>query len=416
VKARALSRRTIVGLSDAGLSSLGNLSLTWVGARFLDLEQFGLLSTIVFAGLIAAGLSKAALIDGYTLLHSTAERRRADAGTRRVLGAVLIVALVSAGLAVVVAAMASVAFGLSALLIALGPLLVPILVQDGFRWLCFANADEKLALVSTGVWTIGIWIACGLLVALDAVALPALVLTWSCFAGVGALVAMAAARTWPLPRGAARWWREARSIGSRSSVDFLLTQSVSMGGGLVVAAAAGSAAFGLVRLAQLPLAPVQVLVMGSIALVQPTMVVRVRDGQKKSAFDVGLAVCILLSAVTVVVALSTMMIPSSVMVAVLGESWPSARNLVPLVSVAMLGSVLGACFGPYLRATGLLGFEVQWKLVASPISLLLVLIGAAVWGAAGGAAALGLGALVFAVPLAVRARRSITETTSVGGR
>lgn len=414
MKVGAGSRRTFIGLSDAGLSSLGNLSLTWVGARFLDLEQFGILSAVIFAGLIAAGLSKAAIVDGYTLMHSTAKKRRADPDTRRVLGAVTVAALAASGLAIVAAAAAWLAIGLPHLAVALGPLLIPILVQDGFRWLCYANADEKLALVSTGLWTVGIWIGCGVLVALDAVTLPALAGVWACSSGVGALVAMTAARTWPLVGGAGHWWRETRAIGSKSSLDFLLTQSVSLGGGLVVAAAAGSAAFGLVRLAQLPLAPIQVLVMGSIALVQPMMVVRVRDGQHRAAFDVGLAVCAVLSAATAILALLVMLVPSRAMVAVLGEYWPAARDLVPFIGVAMLGSVLGACFGPYLRAVGLLGFEVRWKLIASPVSLLLVLVGAAVWGAVGGAAALAVGALLFAVPLVVRARWSISATTSAG--
>ena len=61
------SSRVAVGLVDAGTSSLGNLTLSFIGARFLDLSQFGVLSAALLAGLIGAGLSKAALIDGYTL-------------------------------------------------------------------------------------------------------------------------------------------------------------------------------------------------------------------------------------------------------------------------------------------------------------------------------------------------------------
>ncbi|WP_345410337.1 hypothetical protein [Actinomycetospora chlora] len=394
------------------MSSLGNLSLSWIGARFLEISQFGVLSTVLFAGLIFAGLSKAGLIDGYTLRHSDSHTRRGNLATRRALGAVLVFGLASAVglLAVGVVTSLIVEFPPVALLLSLTVL--PLVIQDGFRWLCYANADEGLALVSTVVWTGGTWVGVALLVALDHVTLALLVTIWAGSAGLGALVAMSWTRTWPAFRGAWRWWREINSIGSRSSLDFLLTQSVSMGGGLVVAAAAGPAAFGLVRLAQLPFAPIQVLVMGSIALIQPSMVIRVREGRPDTAFSLGLRVCAALAIATLGITVLVLVVPTDVMMAILGESWQEAMWLAALVSAAMLGSVVGACFGPFLRARGLLDFEVRWKAIASPTSLLLVLVGATVWGAAGGAVALAVGALLFSLPLAARARSSVSPTSA----
>ncbi|GAA4915546.1 O-antigen/teichoic acid export membrane protein [Actinomycetospora succinea] len=406
------SRRATIGIADAGLSSLGNLSLSWIGARTLDLPQFGVLSTAMFIGLIAAGLSKAALIDGYTLQHSTSDMRRHSPATRQALGAVLVLAVAGSVLLALAGMASSVFLDLPRGLAALGLLLIPILVQDALRWLCYANADESLALISTAIWTGGVWAGCAFLVAFDAVSLLSLIVVWAFFAGLGALTAMWRSHAWPHVRGATAWWKDARAIGSKSSIDFALTQSVSMGGGLVVAAVAGPAAFGLVRLAQLPLAPVQVLVMGSIALVQPAMVVRVRDGQQRSAYALGIKVCAILALATLVLTALVLAVPVEFMSGVIGDSWPAAWALVPISGAAMLGSLIGASFGPYLRAAGMLGFEVRWKLIASPISLAAVLLGAAVWGAPGGAAGLAFGAAFFSIPLAVRARQSLARESS----
>ena len=176
-----------------------------------------------------------------------------------------------------------------------------------------------------------------------------------------------------------------------------------MGSGLVIAAVAGPAALGLVRLAQLPLAPLQVITTGSLGFLQPTMVVRVRNRQSSSALRMGLTTLLILTALAVVIGFIVLVIPESFMTHLLGPAWSEARLIVVPATLTAVGSVVAASTGPYLRAEGLLGFEVRWKSVAGPVALIVVLSGTLAYGAIGGAFGQAVGTLLFAVAIAWKA-------------
>ena len=396
------------------MSSLGNLGLTWAGARFLDLRDFGLLASLMLASLMLAGLSKAFLVDPFTLSNSTEYHQERDHTVQRAFGGVVVAAIIVSLLLLGVGWVLVSAFGASySWVVLLGAIGVPIVSQDGFRWLCYATGSIPNALLSTMVWTLGTWIGLVVCVSAGSNNLYTFALIWGGTAGLGVLLAVAHTVSWPHLNAAADWWRSARSVGARSSLDFVLSQSVSMGSGLVVAAAAGPAALGLVRLAQLPLAPLQVVTTGSLGFLQPTMVVRVRDRQSRSAFRMGLTTLLILSALAVALGVIVLVIPTSVMAYLLGPAWSEARAMVVPVTLAAAGSVAAACTGPYLRAEGLLSFEVRWKSVAGPAALLIVFFGAVSLGAYGGAFGQAVGTLLFAVPIAWKALS--VGRTSQGG-
>lgn len=402
---RSRSRtRIALSLGDAAVSSLGNLGLTWAGARFLDLRDFGVLSSLMLASLIFAGIAKAFLVDPFTLSSATEERAEADGSIRRVFGGVVVAALLVSLAILVIGGALVTAFGATySWVVLLGAIGIPIICQDGFRWLCYAMGAIPHALLSTVIWTLGTWAGIGVLVLTGSDSLGTFVLAWGGTAGLGAVVAVANTAAWPDLGAARTWWRTARSVGTKSSLDFVLTQSVSMGSGLVIAAAAGPSALGLIRLAQLPLAPLQVITTGSLGFLQPTMVVRVKNGRSWSALRLGLATLLILAVLAVVVGLGVLVVPEFLMSALLGSSWPEARLVVLPVTLTAIGSAVAACTGPYLRAEGLLGFEVRWKSIAGPMALLVVLVAAVGAGALGGASGQALGTLLFAGPIAWKA-------------
>ena len=200
--------RIALSLGDAAGSSLGNLGLTWAGARFLDLRDFGLLASLMLASLMLAGVAKAFLVDPFTLNSSTELRQKGDRSIRRVFGGIVVAAFLVSLLLLGVGWTLVSAFGASySWIVLLGAIGVPIVCQDGFRWLCYASGVIPLALLSTVIWTLGTWIGLAVCVAAGSVNLYTFVLVWGGTAGVGALVAVAGASSWPDLDAAVDWWR-----------------------------------------------------------------------------------------------------------------------------------------------------------------------------------------------------------------
>src|SRR4051812_16382368 len=75
------SARSLLGILDVGMSSLGNLMLSVVAARNLTLSSFGLLSATMLAGIIYVGMSRA-FFGAPLVLHYSArepQQRRSNA-------------------------------------------------------------------------------------------------------------------------------------------------------------------------------------------------------------------------------------------------------------------------------------------------------------------------------------------------
>jgi O-antigen/teichoic acid export membrane protein len=89
----------------------------------------------------------------------------------------------------------------------------------------------------------------------------------------------------------------------------------------------------------------------------------------------------------------------------LGQHWAGAAGLVPLVALGLALSAVTVGFGPYLRARGLLRYEVWIKTIAAPLTFAAIVAGCLVDGVAGGALGQAVGLLLVAAGLAVKTIR-----------
>jgi O-antigen/teichoic acid export membrane protein len=271
--------------------------------------------------------------------------------------------------------------------VVLGAVIPLLVLQDSARAVSYARGDVGNALTSSSIWTFGTIVGVAALLLGGVFTIELILVVWGLTAGLAMIASAARIRLTPNVRGAVAWMRESRTIAGQSLTDFLLTQAVGHGGGLAIAAVAGSAAYGVLRVAQLPLALTQIVITGAIAFLTPTMVVRVARQNSTAARRLALVGAVAIGSVVTVNGLIVLLLPSEVMTWLLGDGWHASRSLVPIIAATLIASGIAASYGPYLRAVGALSAQVRLKVWTAPTALMLIALGSAVYGAIGGASA-----------------------------
>jgi len=149
------------------------------------------------------------------------------------------------------------------------------------------------------------------------------------------------------------------------------------------------------------LGPLGILFMGTSMQVTPMMARRIAAG-RADLRRLGIQVSGALGAVAAGWGLMLLLIPDHLGEKLLGSSWQSARDLIPILGAyyVMTALMLGATVG--LRALGAARTALKLRLLVAPIGLGLGLLGAILRGPRGAALGLLIGNVV-AVPLWWRA-------------
>jgi len=134
-------------------------------------------------------------------------------------------------------------------------------LQDAWRMAFFAAGRGRDAFLNDLVWAVVLAPAL-LFAAQNDATVGGFTLAWGAAAGIAAIVGLLQSRVVPNPLRIRAWWREHHDLGSR----FLAEASIRTASGQLVlygvGLAAGLAAVGVIRQAQLVLAPVQVASQG----------------------------------------------------------------------------------------------------------------------------------------------------------
>ena len=314
-------------LASQVLSSASNFLMTLLVARTLGAEDFGRFAMVMSIYIFALLLVRASV--GQVLLLQPS----ASVGSRSVYAFTSVAAaVVTLGVGLLV--------GLSAPLLAITCLAVTSsLVQDGVRYRAFAAGTPRRAVASDAVWCLWMLIP---LAAASVLSTGTVVGLW----GSGALVATFAverAGALRVSLGACRSWaREHR----HSAGPYGLESLVFLGSGQVllvlVAIISGLAAVGQIKAGQLVLSPLVSIATGlSVATTVLARQRYERDGRGPAAVVV-VAMSSLLAAVTALWTLLAVSLPQSVGVAVLGDSWDTARSVLPVVGAAQAVAAFSA--------------------------------------------------------------------------
>lgn len=394
----------MLAVGDSGISGVGNLAVSILAARSLSLGEFGALTTAMFLAILVVGLSKVLNMDPFTLQYSAKSGVDKDLASRASLGSSLWVSLIG-GFVILVLALA-VHQSWSGALAGAALSLPALILQDSARWTAYAYGSPGVAAANSLVWTAAT-IPLTVIVASTTKSPFWFAIAWGMPAFLGAVFPFARLRVTPSLHLGKCWIWNQRAISTRTSADYLLTQATSQAGALVIGGVAGQAALGLLRIAQLPLTPLQAVQSATLALLQPSAVRSVAAHHwRKSLRTCHLAA---LSSVGTVLCLELVVFvaPESIMTKLVGSSWPSARILGPVIAAQFIAAGVAAAYGPLLRALGLISLQVRIKAWATPVVVLLIIFGAEAGGALGGSIAMATGALCLGLFAAVCCRREI---------
>jgi O-antigen/teichoic acid export membrane protein len=382
------ARRLAWGIADQALSSVTNFGLAVLAARTLSAQEFGAFTLAFTAYTFALGISRASASEPLVMRFSgeTVAAWRRAVGLSA--GAVLILGVVGGVSSLAVGLVAGGTLGEA--LIVSGLALPFLLVQDHWRFAFFADGRGHLSFANDLAWAfIQFPVLLILVLVTDSPAVGWLLLAWGGAAGVAAVLGALQAGVTPKVGRALWWWREQRDIVPRILGEFFAVTGGSNLALFGIAAVGGLSAVGAIRGAQVLMGPVTVLILGVSIVAIPESVVSLKRSpsslrRRSVVFSCGLGICSLVWGGVV------MVLPTSIGVQILGDTWTTAHSAVPglIVWQTALAVSVGAVAG--LRALAAVRRSLWVRILVVPFVVGGGMAGAIVGGANG--AALGLGA------------------------
>ena len=324
---------------------------------------------------LAMGGVRAVLGEPFLSAHSAddeAVRRGASADLlRAAFGTSLLASLVMAVAAVVIGG------AVTAPLVAMACVFPFLGMQDSLRYVAVVDRPV-LALASDLTW-LAVVVAM-LVVAPSGASAAWFVVAWG-MGGVLALGVALATMGVPLVGSARRWLREHRDMAAPFLAEVASARSMTYVVMLLLGPIAGLPAIGAVRAAQAFYGPLNTLFSGIYLVLVP-------DGAKQKDSPGRLVRFMAMASVVVVAAAGTWMavgllLPDRVGVAVFGETWHNAEEVMfPMGLAVLAGSVATGAFAG-LRSLGDARDSLRARLCSLPVEVVLSLAGVFVAGAVG---------------------------------
>jgi hypothetical protein len=404
------ARRVAWGIADQALSSATTFGLAVIAARNLGAQEFGALSIGFTACTFALGVSRAIASEPLVMRFSGTTEAGWRRGVGPSAGAALIVGLVGGVSSLVVGLVAGATLG-EALIVA-GLVLPFLLVQDNWRFAFFADGRGQLSFANDLVWALIQFPVLLILVLLtDSPAVGWLLFAWGGAAGVAAVLGAFQAGVAPNVGRARWWWTEQRDIVPRILGEFVAVTGSTSLALFGIAALAGLPAVGAIRGAQVLMGPVNVLILGVSIVAIPEMVASLKRSpsslrRRSALYSCGLGFCSLVWGGFLLV------LPTSMGLQILGDTWTTARYVLPGVIVWQTGLAvsIGAVAG--LRALIAVRRSFWVRIAISPLLVGGGLAGAIIGGARGASIGLGVANSLAAVAWWFQLQRALRKHES----
>lgn len=380
--ARAMAGRLSWAVADQAVSSITNFAVGIVVARALGGAAFGAFSLALVTYAVVLNLSRGLGTDPLAVRYSGPPDTRWRAAVRRSSSTTFMVG-VAAGVACLLAGVflrSPTGEGF----VALGLVLPALMVQDSWRFACFAGGRGRAAFLNDLIWAAALIPAMAVAAANGSVF--GFVLAWGAAGALAALVGCLQIGLVPVDvRGAFSWLGQQRDLSVRYMVENVAVGSAAQLRMYGLGAIAGLADVGAVRGAQLLLGPFLALLMG-VSLVSVPEAARVwsRSPRRLPLFCLLIGASQAMAGVLWGLALLTVL-PASAGVFLLGSVWPSAAALIiPTTLVVIFGSFSNGAFTG-LRALGTARRSLRARLASAAAYVMGGLAGAVADGASGSA-------------------------------
>jgi O-antigen/teichoic acid export membrane protein len=397
-------QRAAWGGLDQGLSSLTNFVLSVAVARRVSVDDFGAFSIAFATFLVLLAASRSIASIPLTITYSVTDDVEWRRATMASTGTTVAFALVAGGLLAVAGAALGGTVG-GALLV-LGLTLMPLLLQDAWRFAFFAARRGRAAFANDLVWALALIPA--VIWANQAGSLNAWILGWAAAGGAGGIFGIWQTRLWPRPTRTLAWLRENRKLVPQLVAENVVQTGTSYVTVLAITLVAGLRTVAALRAAQVLMNALNVATSGVLLFAVPEAVAMVRTSVSRlwryctiiggGLFSVSLAWGLLL-----------LILPDQLGHDLLGDTWQSAAMV--LLPIAISSTAVGARIGPIvgLRALALVDASLRAQAVSSLLQIAGGVVGAYLAEAAGaawGMAIASVSATVIWWALLYRADRS----------
>lgn len=391
---RSVTIRGIWGAVDQALSSVSNFFIGFLVLRSATVEQFGTYSLLFTTYLLFLGTNRALLVQPFTIrLADAAGDRSRDRSA--VFGGSMALAL--AGTLIIAGVGLSLSGDDRTAAIAFGATLPGLILQDSYRSTFFSLRRPQDAAKNDFVWTFLMALSAMTLVRYGADTVSTLLATWGGSATIAALYGWVQCRVAPNIRLAMPYVRRQRDLGLPLMGDFWTQQGARNATTYGLPIVANMATVGAYKAAAFVMGPLNLMTNALVVVALPELV-RIRTHRMALFHQTVIGSSIFLAAVAATWGLVLSSVPHGVGVRLVGDSWGTIQGLIAPFAVgrAATGAYWGAVVGSRAleSATGML----KTRLVATPLSIMTVLVGAAVSGASGAAIGYAIGA-TLSVPL-----------------
>ena len=387
--------RAVWTTADQAVSSLSNAALTIVLATSVSAAEFGTFALAFSVYTFLIGVSQALGAQVVVIRFSIRPADERDGAVALAAGTSVLVGL--AGFVLLLATTALVDLPSGRILVVLAVLLPALLLQDTWRTVLIARGNPEQAFVNDLLWTALQLVLVPVLLLAGVVSATPYVAVWGLSALVSAALGIRQARVRPELCGIPEWLR-AHSETSR----YLLAQWVAVLGATQVAFVAVAAigtveAVGSLRAALTLLGPLNIIGMAATSFAVPEMV---RRGlSRKRLVQAALVLSGGLLLVDGLWGGLLLLLPPKAGVALLGETWGSARDALPgmVVFTCAIGATVGTA--AVCRAVDQTRYIFLTSAVLGPLILVLSVAGQALAGSEGAAWGFAFAA-VLVIPLA----------------
>jgi O-antigen/teichoic acid export membrane protein len=387
---------------DQGASSLTNFTATVLVARSVDAQAFGAFGLAFVVYLLALGVERGLVAQPLAIRVSALPSQRDEAacaaGAALSIGAAFGLGIAASGLAL--------GGRTGAVLVALAVFLPGLLLQDAWRFVFFTTAEPCLAAKNDLVWLMAQTGLMGGIILTRQASAAALTTAWGGAALLAAIYGVRQSGLRPEIRRGGAFILHHLDLGVRFAAEFLFQSGSTLLTMLVIGLVVGTAGLGAIRGSQTLFGPFYVLMAGLMAAAVPEGS-RLLARRPESLAPALRAMSAGLMSVAVCWGLALLALPGRWGEAALGDTWPTARELIPgmLVIMAAYGAASGGLVG--LRVLGAAGSSLRVWIVAGSASSTVGVLGGVLGGVRGGVWGLTVGPCLTCLGAWAMLRRSM---------
>ncbi len=385
-------RRVLWVVGDQGISGLTNVTATVIVARSVSSEAFGAYSVGFIVYILALGASRGLVSQPLTVRFSSTEvTRDVVAGAAGAAGLI--------GVAVgVVAVMVGIVLGgeVGAVLGVVGLLMPALLLQDTWRFLFFTIGHPRRAVANDLTWCVLQVVLMGAVIMAGGGSV-ALAGAWAGSGAAAALVGVGQTGVRPRTRSAAPFLRSQADLGPWFAIEFVFHTGASQLTALALGGMFGTVGVGALRGGQTLFGPFYLAMTGLMSAAVP-------EGARLLTRSPSRVLTLLRMMSLVLVAVAgawggmLSIVPDHWGVALLGETWQSARQLLLPLAVGAVGYAVASGGVTGLRVRGAAREGLSVRVVVGLLTLAAGVGGGAVaevdgaaWGLAVGSWATAFG-------------------------